>query len=196
MQGKIGLFGAVGTRKLNMKVGPLWKLRNLKYMFPGLWRLFAARTMGIQHLQGALRLRLFKNDGSVVDYGLASLRLVTTAFVEYMVDQLIAETSAWGDFQFHDSGVGITAAAIGDTDIETTDGVARTDGTQLEGASGEIYRSVGTITYGGTLAITEHGLFNIVTGGILMDRHVFAAVNVVSGESIEFTYELTVNDGG
>ena len=60
----------------------------------------------------------------------------------------------------------------------------------------EIYKSVGTITYTTTKAITEHGLFNIVTAGILMDRHTFTAINVVNTDQIEFTYELTVNDGG
>jgi hypothetical protein len=29
-----------------------------------------------------------------------------------------------------------------------------------------------------------------------MDRHTFAAINVVNGDSIEFTYELTCTSGG
>ena len=122
--------------------------------------------------------------------------MITTAFVNYMVDELQAETTAWGDFKFHDSGVGVTSAAVGDTDIETTDGEARVTGTQIEGATPEIYKSVGTITYTSSLAITEHGLFNIVTAGILMDRHTFTAINVVNTDQIEFTYELTVTSSG
>jgi hypothetical protein len=113
-----------------------------------------------------------------------------------MVDELQAETSVWGDFKFHDSGVGTTAEDAGDTDIETTDGESRSTGTQAEGASANIYQSVGTIAYTTTKAITEHGLFSIAAGGTLMDRTVFSAINVVNGDSIQFTYELTVSAGG
>jgi hypothetical protein len=80
--------------------------------------------------------------------------------------------------------------------METTDGESRATGTQVEGASANIYKSVGTIAYTTTKAITEHGLFNDATAGTLMDRTKFAAVNVVSGDSIEFTYQLTVSAGG
>jgi hypothetical protein len=55
---------------------------------------------------------------------------------------------------------------------------------------------VGTISYTTTKAITEHGLFSKATGTTLMDRDEFAAVNVVNGDSIEFTYELTLTSGG
>lgn len=134
-------------------------------------------------------------NGSKIDYGVVGFRSVTTAFVTFMVDQLQVDSTLWGDFKFHDSGVGITAENITDTIIETTDGEARATGTQTESAA-NAYRSVGTIAYTTTKAITEHGLFNDVTAGTLMDRTVFAAVNVVNGESIQFSYTLTVNAGG
>ena len=151
---------------------------------------------GIPTLTGQLSVILKQNNGQVVDFGVVGYRVITTVFVNEMVDQLQTEDSTWGDFKFHDSGVGTTAAAIGDTDIETTDAESRATGTQTEGASANIYRSVGTISYTTTKAITEHGLFNASTSGELMDRHVFSAINVVNGDSIEFTYELTVNSGG
>ena len=47
-------------------------------------------------------------------------RVVTTAFVNYLVDNLIADTTAWGDFKFHDSGIGTNAEAIGDTALQTS----------------------------------------------------------------------------
>jgi len=121
--------------------------------------------------------------------------VVTTAFVSFVVDQLQTETSVFGDFKFHDSGVGTTAENAGDTIIETTDGESRATGTQTE-ASATVYKSVGTIAYTTSKAITEHGLFNDATAGTLMDRTVFSAINVVSGDSVEFTYQLTVSAGG
>jgi hypothetical protein len=194
MQGKIGFSGSLTARKITPPgPGLLWKARNLRHLWPGLWRQAAARAIGVAAMKGTLRARLFRANGEVVDYGLISCRLVTDAFVEFMVDQLQAETSQWGDFKFHDSGIGVTGANVSDTDIETTDNEARATGSQTEGAT---YKSVGTITYSGALAITEHGLFSQAAGTTLMDRHTFAAINVVNADSIEFTFELTCTSGG
>lgn len=194
---KSGLSGELRIKVIRAP-GPgwRWKLGNFHRLWPGLWRRATARALGIAHISGRLYARLIRADGTVINYGLISTRLVTTAFVNFMVDQLQTETSEWGDFKYHDSGVGTTGAAVGDTDIETTDGESRATGTQTEGASANIYRSVGTISYTSTLAITEHGLFSQVTGTTLMDRHVFSAINVVNGDSIQFTYEHTYTAGG
>lgn len=154
-----------------------------------------ARLFGLAVMYGKLEAVHRKADGSVIRYGVLDYRVVTTAFVSFVVDQLQTETSVFGDFKYHDAGVGTTAAANGDTAIETTDGENRATGTQTE-ASATVYQSVGTISYTTTKAVTEHGLFNDATTGTLMDRTVFSAINVVSGDSIQFTYSLTVAAGG
>ena len=175
----------------------IWKIGNFRQnVWPGLWRSTLAKTLGMAHWRSKLNLRLKRADGSIVDYGMVSTRLVTTAFVNYLTDQLQAETSKLGDFKYHDSGVGVTGAATGDTDIETTDSIARAAGTQTEGTAGNMYVSVGTITYTASLAVIEHGLFNATTGATLLDHHVFSAINVVATDKIEFTYQLTSSAGG
>ncbi|MHA2404681.1 MAG: hypothetical protein ACXADH_16900 [Candidatus Kariarchaeaceae archaeon] len=202
--GNLQFGGTVKTRfiKGTRKAPLIWKLKNnLKWDYIKSWiaNTFIApfaNKFGIATMKSELRAVKIFGDGRRVDYGVVCRRLVTTAFVEFMVDQLQADTTEWGDFKYHDSGVGITGAAVGDTDIETTDGEARATGSQIEGATAEIYKSVGTITYTTTKAITEHGLFSKATGTTLMDRHTFAAINVENTDQIEFTYELTVNDGG
>ena len=197
MRAQLGLSGKLTARVVHAPgPGLRWKLSNFPKMWPGLWREALAKATKTPTFFGHLCARHIKADGSVVNYGLISTRLVTTAFVEFMVDQLQAETSEWGDFKFHDSGIGVTPAAVGDTDIETTDNVARATGSQTEGATGEIYKSVGTITYVGVLAITEHLLASQAAAATAMDHHVFSAINVVATDSIEFTYQLTVSDGG
>ena len=120
--------------------------------------------------------------------------VVTTAFVQYIVDNLVAELVAFGDFKFHDSGTGVVAENITDTTLGTPCGEARDVGTQVDG--GALYTSVGTNTYAGPFAITEHGLFNIAVAGILMDRTVFGAINVVATNQIEFTFTITFTAGG
>jgi len=115
---------------------------------------------------------------------------VTTAFVNNIVDNLVTETSAFGDYKFHDSGTGTNAESNGDTAMQTATGITRETGTQEEGSETYEYKSVATHTYDGTYAITEHGLFNIVAAGVLMDRTVFSAVNVVNLDQIEFTFTI------
>jgi hypothetical protein len=171
-------FFYVGSKRIRKFISKLFKLHILE-------------------TEGILSAKLIR-DGQIYDYGTVSRAKVTTEFVNYLVDQLQAESSDFGDFKYHLSGTGTDAEAIGDTELQTPDGTSRAVGTQTEGASDEIYRSVATISYSSSLAITEHGIFNeqyaaAQTDGILLDRSVFSAINVENGDQIEFTYELTVN---
>lgn len=129
-------------------------------------------------------------DGEVIDERVVKNKKVTTAFVNFIVDQLIAETSAFGDFKYHDSGTGVGGEDPGNTALGTPCGEARDVGTQVEGAQTYEYKSIATNTYAGGFAITEHGLFNAAAAGILMDRTVFAAINVVASDKIEFTFTI------
>jgi|SRR6516162_6231336 hypothetical protein len=98
---------------------------------------------------------------------------------------------------FHDSGTGTVAATSTDAGLGTQAGpTTRATGTQSNPVTNQ-YRSIGTITYAGALSITEWGLFNqAAQGGTLWDRRVFGVITVASGDSIQFTYTLTVNAGG
>lgn len=201
MQGELKIGGSLMARKIEAPPAPLsWRLRNwLRWGFVwGFVSYHVAQAFtwltGFPVMCGRLSARLIKADGQVINYSVLGYRVVTTAFVSFVVDQLQTETSVFGDFKYHDSGVGTTAEAVGDTDIETTDGESRATGTQTE-ASATVYQSVGTISYTTTKAITEHGLFNASTSGTLMDRTVFSAINVVNGDSIQFTYSLTLTAG-
>lgn len=70
----------------------------------------------------------------------------------------------------------------------TTTAQAGTDTAVTTTVTNDTFQVVTTITAGGTLAITEAGSFSSTTmAGNLFNYHDFAAVNVVSGDSIEFT---------
>lgn len=203
MQSTMKLEGKLATKLIpgHFNAPLSWKVRNAlrpNFIFGTLANEAAksfSKLTGIPVITAELRAVKIHKNGQQEDFGVVGRRVVTSAFVNFMVDQLQAETSVWGDFKFHDSGVGTTAENASDTDIETTDGESRATGTQAEGASANIYSSVGTISYTTTKAITEHGLFSIATGGTLMDRTVFTVINVVNGDSIEFTYQLTCTAG-
>lgn len=122
-------------------------------------------------------------------------KVVTTAFVDFVVDQLQTETSVFGDFKYHENGLGNTAEATTDTDVETPTGISRATGTQTE-TDHDTYKSVATITADATEAWVEHGIFNDSSAGTLMDRTVHAAINVVSGNQAEYTFEISFTAGG
>ena len=118
-------------------------------------------------------------------------KVVTTAFAEFVAAELITETSAFGDFKYHHSGEGTGNEVVADAALGTPREDARDVGTQVQGASAVGYKSIATTTYTGSYAITEHGLFNTagaggppVTGGVMMDRSKFAAINVVATNQI------------
>jgi hypothetical protein len=124
------------------------------------------------------------------------LALVTTAGVNYLAADFISGGSAHiAAFNWQDCGTGTNPAVIADTTLQTPAGTSRVSGTQSTPSSGQ-YRSVATIPFTGTLAITEFGLFSAASTGTLWDHRVFSVINVANGDSIQFTYTVTVTAGG
>lgn len=143
---------------------------------------------------GRLSAVITRADGTKEDIGLICTKVVTTAGVNYLVDGLQSNTTDVALFRFHASGTGVVAENITDTALGT-EVATRVSGSQAEGASANIYRTIATIPYTSTLAITEHGVLSAASAGTLLDRSVFAAINVINGDSIQFTYELTLPAG-
>ena len=96
-------------------------------------------------------------------------------------------------------GTGTTAAAIGDTILETE--VTR----QALATSGGV-ASTNTITFSRTFAaddpnitapattpVTEAGLFNDVTAGTMLARTVFAVVNKAETDSMTISWVVTIS---
>jgi hypothetical protein len=96
-------------------------------------------------------------------------------------------------------GTGTTAAAVGDTALQTevapTTAGGRTVGTESRTTvtnTNDNYQVTGTVTatLAGPTAITEAGLFDAVTAGNMLVHSVFSALNVLAGDSIVFTFGL------
>lgn len=88
------------------------------------------------------------------------------------------------------SGTGTNAPAVTDTDLQTPTG-SRVVGTDSQPSS-NVYQVVGTLAYTSTLAITEVGLFQTGSVADCCMRATFSAINVVNGDSIQFTLQLTM----
>jgi hypothetical protein len=204
---RIGVSSTLGIKHIPCAKAPLaWRARNfVKHIAPDFPRLaiaHAARKAGVPVMLSRLSVRKRDKNGKWTDYGVVSTRVVTTAGVGFLVDawQNILELEI---MKYHGVGTGTTAEASSDTALVTESTTilnpdsTRATGSLTEGASGNIFRSVGTLTFDGSGAITEHGLFSQAAtgGGVLWDRSVFSAINVVSGDSIQFTYDVTFTAG-
>lgn len=152
---------------------------------------------------GRLYVSVLRRDGTIQHLGLVSTRVITDAGVAFMVDDWDNNATDITTLNFHGCGTGTNAAQQTDTALQTESTAAlNPDNTRATGTksqpSANVLRTVGTVTFDGTAAITEHGLFSQAAtgGGTLFDRHTFAAINVVSGDSIQFTYDCTLSAGG
>lgn len=186
-----------------------WRRSNARHLWRGVRRVFTARALKLPHFYGQVWLSVLRGDGTVLDLGLASLRLVTTAGVVYLAADIAGGANDSNLFKFHGFGTGTTAEAVGDTALVTelttqyaTDNV-RPTGSQASAtvSTNATYTTVATLSpdTGGTIAVTEHGIFTQAAtgGGTLLDRSVFSAVNLVAGsDSLQATYVLTLSSGG
>jgi len=163
-----------------------------------------ARRGGAMSAVGHLWLTRVDRRGQQWDLGLAGCRVVTTAGVNFIVDafQGIVEPE---NMKYHGVGTGAGAEAIGNTALTTELTTQyQVSNTRPTGSLGElagnanVFETTATITVSSAVAITEHGIFSqaAVGGGVLLDKTLFAAVNLASGESLQAQYDLTFTAGG
>jgi hypothetical protein len=179
-----------------------WRLRNFRHLYRGLRRVLLARALGLPHFYGQLSLTVFRKGGQELPLGLASLRVVTDDGVEAIVDafQNLFELET---FRYHALGTNPQVEDAGDPGLvaelttQYNPDDTRATGTITESAA-NIYRTVGTNTLDEAALLREHGIFNQASnaGGVLLDRTIFALISLSGGDSLQSTYDLTVNSGG
>lgn len=175
-------------------------MKKLKAYFHRLWsRVKTARSLFGGELtvgSAALSAVVFRADGRVEHLGVVSRKKVDGAFVTDVIANLVTHDATFQAYKYHGTGIGTTAEANTQTAlVDTTGCPSRATGTQVAGgtATAPTYTSVATVSYTSSLAITEHAVFNASTVGTMLDRSMFSAVNVQNGDSIQFTYVLTLN---
>lgn len=184
-----------------------WREDNAYHHLARGWKLLAARAValraGMPFMWSQLWLQKTCADGRVLDLGLAGFRVVTTVGVGYIVDAF-QNSVELEEMKYHAFGTGTNAEAAGDTGLQTelttqyASNNIRPTGTTTEGASANIYRTVGSLDPDADVAITEHGIMSDVDvgQGVLLDRTVFSVVNVDdAGDTLQATYELTFPSG-
>lgn len=294
MDGTVGMSGALGTRVLRSKTPA--RARGLR--IPGLGRVMLTRDAGDASVFSSevfatdLTAFHFDGDGQLRHAHDLGSGLVTNVGVLAMANDFAWAAPSGAAINTiklsnnHATGTGTTAAATTDIKLQTVStqgGQTPVAGTQslVSAANSQSYRTVATISYTGTEAVTEWGLFTsgtltattgtpftagsattgTVTGTpltaststvqgqqqnifentgnatpswglvlsnttsvvtvpawykvsdgttganpantnaytirpVMWDHKVFSAINVVSGDSIQFTYTLAINSGG
>jgi hypothetical protein len=180
-----------------------------KVFRPNLSRLYPEQ---VQRLRGLLRKNIDVGmlagafAGDITELGVLSTRLITNTGVLFLA-AAFAGVATISNMKYHGFGTGTAAEGVAQTALQTefTTEYA-VDSTRPTGSQSNtvvmpaVYTTVGTFSpdSGGTLAVTEHGIFSGASGANTMwDRSVFAAVNLVAGsDSLQVTYNLTLTAGG
>jgi hypothetical protein len=166
------------------------------------------RPAGKVVMLSELRAKRINLDGSVDDFGVVGRRMVTKAAVKFLTDRLANTTPAdVANIKQHASGTGVAAESVLDVGLYTdptdngsgsTEVGSRVAGSQVSAQVGNnaTYTSVATVSYTGAATITEHMIAWLAAGDACFDRTLLAAaIGVVNGSQIQFTYTLTINSG-
>jgi hypothetical protein len=144
----------------------------------------------IKHFHAAQRDPFTGKLGWLENIGLASKGKVTVAFRDFETAQLVTETSAYGDFKWHEVGISAQGEVNTDQALITPTGIARVAGTQVDGVG--TYTTVATIEADAIEVWYEHGVFNAVSGVTMLDRSLIdPPPAVVPGDTVQFTYVMT-----
>ncbi len=96
-------------------------------------------------------------------------------------------------------GTGTTAASASDTALVAeiiTGGGARAAATASRvttDVTNDTAQLVVTFNFTASFAVTESGVFNASSGGTMLARQVFSAINVSSGDSLQVTWKFDVD---
>lgn len=137
---------------------------------------------------GSLRVVVTGSDGQVkAEHDFKNL--VVTVGKEFVASRMVGTASS---IMSHMAiGSGTTAAAVGDTTLESELGrVALASGT----SSGAVATYTASFPAGtGTGAVTEAGILNAGTAGTMLCRTVFAVVNKGADDAMSVTWTVTIS---
>ena len=155
------------------------------------------RPKNVLEVLGLLSAMVERKDGTFKDYGLVSVKSVTSAFAAYLVDAMTTSGDAIDGFAFHKMGSGSTAENTNQTALITQqDGAVNGIAVSCHGATSDIFMTIGTLTAGSAYGCREHGIFNASTGGVLLDRSLVTNIELALDDVVTWTYNLTITPGG
>ena len=139
--------------------------------------------------KGRLNIVLKDQNGNVKDTREVD-NLVVDAGLDYIASRMKDATAT--AMSHMDIGSGTTAAAAGNTDLESILGSREAlDSTTV---TDNTIQYVSSFEAGdGTGAVTEAGIFNAATGGTMLCRTVFSVVNKGANDTLSITWTITLS---
>jgi hypothetical protein len=140
-------------------------------------------------ITGDVKIDIIGADGAVKDTREIKNLVVTSGktFIASRMVGVAANVMGWMEL-----GTGTTAAAVGDTTLQTAISGSRV---ALTGTSAtNVVTYVASFPAGtGTGAVTEAGVFNASSAGTMLCRTVFSVVNKGAADAMSITWTITVS---
>ena len=146
-------------------------------------------------INGLIKLELTR-DGKVIESREIKNTITNTGKAEAI--NLLGNVSSPTAFTYLAVGIGTTAADATDIALESEivdSGLERAAATvtrQQTTVANDTLQLVKSWTVTGTKAVTEAGILNDASTGILLGRQVFSAINVVAGDTLALTYKVVL----
>lgn len=141
-------------------------------------------------ITGHVKIEVIGPDGNIKDFREIKNLVVTTG-KEYIAARMKDATVA--AMSYMELGTGTTAAAAGDTALQSAISGSRTAISSITVATNTIAYAVTFPAGTGTGAVTEAGIFNAASAGTMLCRSVFAVVNKGAADGMSITWTITVS---
>jgi hypothetical protein len=150
-------------------------------------------------LKGWFKIDHFDKAGNLIEAVETPNAVMNLGFKEVALLIGTDTTSGATAFDYIAVGTGTTAATATDTALETeiTDtGLTRAAGTGTNVTTTvdyDTFQLVKSFSPTGAKAVTESGVLNASSGGILLCRQTFSAINVTDGDTLTITWKVKVS---
>lgn len=143
---------------------------------------------------GIYEIKHFDKDGNLIEERTYKNVLTKTGFAA--MAGLFGNVDSQNPFQYIAIGTGTTTETADDTALEneiTTGGGERGSATVSRVTTtntNDTCQLVKTFNFTSSFAVTESGVFNASSGGVMASRKTFSAINVASGDSLQITWKI------
>tara|TARA_R110000868_G_scaffold103637_1_gene285262 strand:- start:877 stop:1323 length:447 start_codon:yes stop_codon:yes gene_type:complete len=141
-------------------------------------------------ITGDVKIDIIGADGVVKD-SREIKNLVVTTGKNYIASRMKDATAT--AMSHMELGTGTTAAAIGDTTLQTALAGSRVTLTSTTVTTNSVAYVASFPAGTGTGAVTEAGVFNAASAGTLLCRTVFSVVNKGANDAMSITWTITVS---
>ncbi|RLG77356.1 MAG: hypothetical protein DRO12_02450 [Thermoprotei archaeon] len=142
-------------------------------------------------LKGELEIRVYDRYGRLKEYRKVENLIVNVgkAQVAGLINGVVTTP-----FKYIAIGTGTTSPSAGDTALESeVDRAEATVGRTTTSVTNDTATFDATFNFTASYSITEAGIFDASSGGNMLARHTFSAINVQSGDSLTISWKVQVS---